>query len=522
MHPALRALAARWPLGAALLTPFAVAVAYRGYVPMFDAVQYFECATTYPAEGRFWGLMCQGHYSFVFMGLHALAQAVAPGSYLAAMLVDAGLAAVAIAGVARLAAWVLPGDEHAADRAIATGVFAVHPLVTAHVVQMSPDLGILSCTPWILHALVTGRRWQAAAWGLAAALCKEPGLALFAVFAMVWAIWSFVRAERGRRLGALRAVWPLSIPIVAMAMLMWAKGRFASGSALWHGLDPKAIVLQAFVPRVTPVMRAYAAEMLVLDFAWVPAIAGVVGMVVALVRRRKPAAEAVLIALWLAAALFTLTRFETFANPRYCLGFLPLLLTAGLAASAPLPRLPRRVALVVFGVVLAASNRRTIDPVSRAIFGTFRFGDHAMLRMTSITGECCGYGRDQLVYSPEFTRLAQLQDVAYGAERPGPDRRLASDTRASWYMIGPLDRETRERRATAGPGAFTMDLLDADRVERGERPPLVLWLAFPNFDQAADYRRMLAFYDQAAVRTYARSGYRLDVRELRLRAAPRR
>src|SRR5262249_29824387 len=96
-------------------------------------------------------------------------------------------------------------------------------------------------------------------------------------------------------------------------------------------------------------------------------------------------------------AAYALTRYETFANPRYFLAIAPLLILNSLVALRVLSAWAsvRQAVLAGTFVLLLASNFRTLDPVSRAVWGTFSFGRHAMLRLTSWTGECCGYGRDQ-------------------------------------------------------------------------------------------------------------------------------
>ena len=90
----------------------------------------------------------------------------------------------------------------------------------------------------------------------------------------------------------------------------------------------------------------------------------------------------------------------------------PLLLGVWYVAVVRLHLRPgvRRAVLGTYAALLAVSAMRTVDPVSRWLWGTFRFGSHQMLDMTSLTGECCGTGRDQLAYSLEFTRFHDLTD----------------------------------------------------------------------------------------------------------------
>jgi hypothetical protein len=87
------------------------------------------------------------------------------------------------------------------------------------------------------------------------------------------------------------------------------------------------------------------------------------------------------------ATIYALTRFVTFSNVRYLLPAMPLLLIASYAALVRLlPRVqPRRLALITYALLLVVSAERTVDPLSRRVWGTFPFGSHEMLRMASMT-----------------------------------------------------------------------------------------------------------------------------------------
>src|SRR5213075_1400637 len=148
----------------------------------------------------------------------------------------------------------------------------------------------------------------------------------------------------------------------------------------------------------------YAADIFILNFDWILTLVIVAWLVIVLagiLRERGvkelPAADvrpARYIGLTALAAFYLVTRYPTFNNPRYVLAALPLfVLVFGMAAVASIPRQWLRSAIMVLTAVLGiCSMNATIDPLSRLVFGTFPFGQHRMLHMTSFTDECCGMG----------------------------------------------------------------------------------------------------------------------------------
>jgi hypothetical protein len=192
-------------------------------------------------------------------------------------------------------------------------------------------------------------------------------------------------------------------------------------------------------------------------------------------------AHVLLFLTWLSiGTVYLLTRYETFANARYVLPAYPLMLVLALAAMVRLdvPRIWRLTGLASLVALLGVSMVRTADPLSRAVWGTFPVGGHDLLRVISLTGECCGNGRDQLTYNLQFTAfdaleraaLAQLQPVARG-------RAVGTSYHADWYTVGPLDAASRRSLQVSDPGQSSS--FRPDRPE-GRTPPDTLWyLAFP-------------------------------------------
>ena len=225
------------------------------------------------------------------------------------------------------------------------------------------------------------------------------------------------------------------------------------------------------------------------------------------------------LALLFAATVYALTRFLIFSNVRYLMIASALLLIPAYAALLRLSLATRlrRLSLVAYALLLVISAERTVDPISRRLWGTFPFGSHEMLRIASITGECCGIGRDQLVYSLEFTRLHELADDALASLAPDNRTLLVIPANTSWYTIGPLDARTH-RRTLRRTGTIEPMVVTHGEVMKDVRPDRFTYLALPNADLPRALVNLGVYYDWGPPRRFERSGYTVLAYDMTARA----
>jgi hypothetical protein len=189
------------------------------------------------------------------------------------------------------------------------------------------------------------------------------------------------------------------------------------------------------------------------------------------------------------------------------LWFLPVTVLAGESRA-------RSVFLALCLVWIAAGVYRTTDPVSKRVWGTFNFGDHKILSLTSLTGECCGFGRDQLPYNLEFLKFGDIQGDIFAALRPEIATALVANRRADRTgRVTPDGRRTLRLDDT-----LTIRFVTAESIEkRLRRPEIVYFFAFPNFDNTADLDRLQLGYRIDSIRRFRRQGYEIPVYVLRAR-----
>lgn len=330
--------------------------------------------------------------------------------------------------------------------------------------------------------------------------------------------------------------WAIAIPVLCFfGYLLYYKLRASAtpdaAPVLWGGGGGVIILLGTLLRGglLDPATRSSLALMFVVGFLWVPTLWILADLVVGAVRHvrnqppralpgaDRPALDFIVVVLL--ADVWLLSRYVTFSNARYYLPVFPLAL---LAAYAALARLrvgpPARSALIAATtVLLAISAVRTVDPVSRAIWGTFRVGDHSLLSITSLRNECCGHGRDQLAYNLEFTHFASLQDALYERLEPTDSTVLVFPPDGDWYTVEWVHRVKHRRTMSAEHSVRPRVVMAPDAYDlKAARA----WYVDMPYIKDTVFRVLLGRrFDVSEPCRIERGGYAITVREMRLRSS---
>ena len=512
-----------------------------GYEPIWDGRVYGTCISDAARNFTPEAIRCAGHASHVYAGAAALVQKIAPDSPVPLLVFNAVLYLLACAGFHRLAGLLFPSATRL-DRALVVAVFSVHPAFLAAVVQPGLDLPLLPEFIWTL-VFILERRWVPLVLvGSAMAFTKETGVLLYAVVLACYGFWFALRppgTARERVVRLLRLA-PLALPgLLFVGYLGLRRVAAPTQAVIWHNSSTgESLLAQFLVPRLDLYQVNYAVLILILGFAWIPAAIVALDAFVGTVRAghrlpRRVVGDADANTLGFATLVtvatgYALTRFTTFGHTRYFLVLYALMLVLMVASLARLgvPATVRRGVLASYALLLALSAVRTIDPVSRSLYGTFAFGSHDMLRMTRITGECCAYGHDQLVYSLEFTVFQRLvddalagtvgrraQEVGTGGEPPV----VVVPDSTSWLLIEP---------SPTGPRGFDYRPFRGQRLEvlehravsdSSNRPDSLTFIALPNGNSAGALRALQRTYDVSPPQWFRHDGYALAAYHLTLR-----
>jgi hypothetical protein len=506
------------------------------FVPIWDGRLYYECLR-HAMSGGFHPLdfNCFAHPSMLYMVLLSIGQYLDPGSAVALNLTNILLGAMGIVAFWALAEALFPGSEQRTERGLLTLLYSVCPVVLASVLNPGPDTGVLVFS--LLYAALLLRR----KFGLAVAAAiflvssKESGILLYPIITVLFFGIDFL----GRRVPGKTAVREVLrrtayfAPVFfsgAVALLQWATGR----PIVWEqpGRGNGSILREFLLPRMAEIIHnTVILSVFVVNFDWLlvvvlaAAVCRIGGQIVRKRFRVPVGVEpdvAMFVVLLFLAMLYALTRFPTFTNLRYVLPIFPfLLLTFALAWRIIAPQRKLRLAgVAVMCILFVISARRTVDPVSEVVFGTFDFGRHRLLNITLAAGECCGHGRDQLAYNLEYTRFASIQDEIYGALRPSRKTPIVTEDEADWYLQGRVDDRTF-RRTLDGDHSFRPRYLPLTALlEMRPGPERIFFVAYPNIPTSPNRVRLMRDYSRDEALSFGEGGYEIPVFRMTRRGAP--
>lgn len=504
-------------------------VPFLDFVPVWDSMEFARCVAR-GSEAPFWlrTKVCAGHptFSFAFIsGLFFRFLGGAPGLVLYGLCV----ALIAVAAFHEVATRIFGARVSPVEVWMITLLFASNPVFLANTVNFGMDAtltaGFLASLWCFLH-----RRFVCAfVVGVLLATTKETGLPLYLVSALV-CIRSWRAGPAGRE-GLSAREKKLLLFVVGAPVLACVVGILVQYLVTKHIylFGAKPLVLHAddaFDPTLRPsdwkpaILLARAAlltTLFVLNSHWLQTIVVAAALIVAAFGAARPSTgrrELLTVCGLLACVLAVTLPVAPFTNPRYLLPAHPLLHLAALGGLVHLVRAARPRVLLLSVLVLGEilSVHATRDPVSRALFGTFRFGGAEMLRMTSLTDEQFGSGRDQLAYNLEFLAFHYLGEAAAaGIGNRGP---VNIPKYAEFHVMGPFSTQDR-RRVVSYADEFRFGGHSTGGVLR-HLPERVLRVEFPNVtDSAATEAELYARYASTAAWTYYWGPYSLTVKQLK-------
>lgn len=451
----------------------------------------------------------------------SLAKLWAPRGTMSIFLPSLLLGAVAIWGWARVVGKVLPGPSFVRERGALVIAGAVNPGIVSTVLQPNVDLAVLTWGMWLLDGVASGRLTQTIVAGTLLCFSKETGVIVYCVGALV--LWIGRAGQRNW----IRDALILSVPIVIYAAAVFAPKLLVNGDAptIWGVTNSGEMAMMRYFQPLNLWSRHllnYVLLVTVLQFQWIASVALFVGLA-ALIRARgfarqdlfpRTAGRRVLLTAGLSYA--ALTTFRTYGNLRYFALFLPFLWLAAVvvARRAGVPGRMRTIAIALTIPCLMISARWSVDPISRAVFGSFSIGRDRMFDMTSISHDCCGHGMDPLAYNLQYAAFSAVLDRAMSDLRPSDTLNIVM-TKEEWGgWFTPLDRLTSMRTIDDVHG-IRPPIIAAESLAVGRPGPDHVWyLETPHMkDSSANIAR---FYRATGlVRTYDASGARVRLVEMR-------
>lgn len=520
-----------------ILAFVAIVASHLDAIPIWDAKAYSYCveeAIQKPFDVL--NFRCAGHPCIVTALLWSLTQYLWPWNPSLMYATNAVLGAASIAAFDALVRLLYP-NRPGAEYTLVTALYGLAPLFVAHAIFLNVDYGATAIFVLFLYFLLARRFWLASAFAVALMFSKETGATAYAVAILAYVV-AFVlepRASWRQRIAALRSHAPLAAAPIAVSTYVALVAVFRPDPMGWiNAYAPIHVIsdrLEAILNTnlADPGIRSFLADIFVLNFQWLYTAVVVAALGAAMIRveraRDQPMGlprRGVFLGTAFVGLVYVVTRYRFSNGARYVLLASPVFILTFYGALLFLcaSHIRRVSYLAVCAVLVFLSNFRTLDFVSRSIFGTFPFGSHALLDMQGLMG---GLKLDSLVYNLEFLQLQYLFGDVVRDLRPQPGTILLMG--ATTYNFPP-EVDGRSYALTANPsralplfvaiGDITRTNL-AKHVRRdGE---LFFYIAFANADNV-QLPILLNEYALVAKKQYERHGYTQDLYTFRFTFPP--
>jgi len=508
-----------------LVVFISVPLLYFSYVPIWDGWEFFRCYLNAAINGSLW---CYDHSAFLHTFHFGLTQRVDPGNFKLIYTLNILLGIAGLIGLRSLLKYLFGSRLSSVNLTLITFCFGLNPIFLVHVIQPSLDYTLPIYLVLQLLFMFKKQFIYAASMGIFMVFTKESGFMLYGVsvflFIPLLAISDPSLLNDKRKLAGNLSV--LVTPVLLFLLYMLLVPHTQIGVSWIDGIK-KMFRFYLW----TKVMMAQLISLFVLSFNWI--ITALIAINVLILTPKlyrslkhkdnietgfKSAYEQLYFYLSIIAVIYFLTRVPFVNNPRYMLPVLPLLIILFAESLVNVLRKQALITVVLSAilVLLSVSSFRTIDPVSKLVMGTFKFGTHEIINMARFDRPLFpfGYGRDQLVYNFEFTQFHYLTEKIINTV--GRDKIFAIPEGSTWISnFNHFDISTGHR-AMYGDSVKPLSFLFSNFISDNKPvPEEIYYITYPNKDKdnvnMNERDRLSRFYDLKGIIPVEKDGYSIDV-----------
>ncbi len=460
---------------------------YGNQIPIWDGEVFFNRCIVAAVERPFalFNFNCGTHLSFSSFFLVGWPQYIWPGQVVVTNLVVFGLAILAILSLNRMLKLMFSDSLTATEITLLTILFAVEPAWVGNLVNLNLDTLMTIWLVFLLYSFVSGKKWLTLTAGTFFVFTKPQAIIWYAML-VVSCLFIFKKARTG--------MTALVFPVLIFGLVWGYKNYLLHDTSVWAAVQVKDLLPYLFkIDFFDPGWSSYLAAIFILNWHWV--MSGVI-----LFERSRGLLRMLLGSLLWADrlqvnhwsrffvfgfifGLYLFTSFRTHTNPRYFLTLWPFLLVL-FSRSLGLLIYSSKIRQLTICLLVGLSilgNFFTIDPVSRRLWGTWKFGSHDLLKITSISGECCGWGRDQIIYNLQYTFWQKLKFKLYGKIHPDKDTIFVAHS------------SQRQLDYFAGQKIYFAVIPEILALRK---PPAEIWyVEFPNVNEKYEWQNLLMKYE---------------------------
>jgi hypothetical protein len=506
-----------------LLVVFAgIPILYFSYVPVWDGWEFSRCYMRAVSEGS---LDCHRHSAFLHTFIFSLTQRIDLGNFQLIYALNLLFGILGLVCLRSLLLYLFGSRLSPVNLTLLTFCFGLNPVFLVHVDQPSLDFTLPIYLVMLLLCLFKNRFFYAAAVGILLVFTKESGFMIYCVSVFLFILLMILNdpslLKDKTKLFKKISVLILPIPLFALYMV------FVPHTQIGHSWTEGVMKMFRFY-LLDKVILAQLISLLVINFNWLITLLILIDVVifgalylkslkhkVNIKRAFNSKYEGAYFYLLFITIIYFLTRIPFVNNPRYMLPALPILviLLGGALANVLRKQSLITFALTILLILLTVSSFRTIDPVSKKIMGTFKFGSHEMLRMARFEEPKHGYGRDHLVYNFEFTQFHYVTEKIF--RRVGWARNFTIPREFTWLFDFIAFDTATGHRSIYGETVRSLTFILSDEISADNAPREIYYISYPNYDRdnmnAINRARLSGMYDLKEVITVENDGYNVDV-----------
>ena len=524
---------------AILLAPFMT------IVPVWDGGWYTACLlNATEAHFQLRNFNCVGHTSFGYMLVLAAGQYIDFGNMIllhGTNLILWYLAVLSFYGTLRtLWSEKILRDE----QALLSIALTFMPSISANLLHLNLDFGVLVFALPTIFFLTRTRFFYVAIVGSLLVFSKETGAALY-LGILVALLVAAMKAQGLARCKNLKNIGFMLFPLGlygarTLYRILRAPDLNLFYTEKGYSFQEKPVSQMLLDFNIfEPSFRTYLANVFILQFNWIFTSAIIIGIVIIAVKvgcnkvcgkisentvslqesKKDLWIEPNLfVALLLIGTLYLLTRHRPFNHVRYLLCAFPMFLFVfhSISIKSLIPQIRRSI--IWFCIYLFAfSSFSTFDPISKYLTGTFNFGNHSLLNMSSaffVPNEvhAADFNRDELVYNLEYTKMLDLTETIFSDIKLDGKLTIMGSVGSRFFWPGLVNNTSRRRTARRydvfKPHYFE-DVSEFSHVV--DKPQKLYYIEFPNMLSNSQLALLMEWYDYRNTKEYILNGYKLRV-----------
>jgi len=522
-----------WVLAVAAVYMFVLA-AYHDVTPFYDGGIYYasiQRLVTLPFQ---WvHLHMEGHVSPVYTMLISWSQFIDQGAVLPMYATNLALMLFAAVMMYKLLSLLFGSVARPLELMLGASIYGAMPVLVTHAFHINLDFGLSIFLVPYLYFLLGGKYWRAAVFAVAMMMTKETGVLIYLVIVSLYA-FLYITRPAGSFKNALNAVvhnYTVLVPAGVFTLYYGAFRLFAPASQAHWGQDSvDSNVMHTLLDfnLADSGIRSFLSNIFIINFNWLLTLVVAVFLFHRAWRwmfglEKNPLhginkRDLIFLILALLGLIYITTRIRYWNNPRYVLAVFPVFIPLAFYCLIDLVRSAKiRASLlgIALGLIMIA-NITTIDPVSRAVYGTIPFGEHQWLNMTSMIGPPW-LRRDQQAYNLEFLELHYATTEAWKDIEPPANAVILAGPMADFYVSNRIMPGTFHPtlRLEGSQPLRVLDQLEQMKPENitahlGDQP-FIWYMKFPNLDDEQFLPVLTSNYELLSKNKYGRRGYTIDV-----------